>query len=88
MDLVEDPKTGNADTAIARLRDHLAAGLIGHDHLIERLLIGLLTGGHILIEGAPGLAKTRSVRRLAEATLDELVPLRLHRGRDRIGPGA
>ena len=68
MDLAQDPQTGDAETAIARLRDNLAAGLIGHDHLIERLLIGLLTGGHILIEGAPGLAKTRSVRRLANAT--------------------
>ena len=53
--------------AISGLRAALSAGLIGHEHLIERLLIGLLTGGHVLIEGAPGLAKTRSVRWLADA---------------------
>ena len=49
------------------LHGYLSAGLVGHEVLIERLLIGLLTGGHLLIEGAPGLAKTRAVKRLAEA---------------------
>ena len=34
--------------------------------MVERLLIGLLTGGHILLEGVPGLAKTLAVRTLAE----------------------
>ncbi|WP_099558714.1 AAA family ATPase [Hartmannibacter diazotrophicus] len=41
-------------------------GLIGRTTLVERLLIALLTGGHLLIEGAPGLAKTRAVKRLAD----------------------
>ncbi|MFZ5963713.1 AAA family ATPase [Thalassococcus sp. BH17M4-6] len=60
--------TTNADAAgIATLGGHLAQGLIGHEVLIERLLIGVLAGGHLLIEGAPGLAKTRAVKRLAEA---------------------
>ncbi len=49
------------------LRAHLTLGLIGHEVLIERLLIVLLAGGHLLVEGAPGLAKTRAVKRLAEA---------------------
>lgn len=49
------------------LRGHLTSGLVGHEVLIERLLIGLLTGGHLLIEGAPGLAKTRAVKWLADA---------------------
>ena len=44
----------------------MEAGLIGHSALVERLTIALLTGGHVLLEGAPGLAKTRSVRRLAD----------------------
>jgi MoxR-like ATPase len=43
--------------------------LVGLDHLIERLLIGLLTDGHLLLEGVPGLAKTLAVRTLAK-TLD------------------
>ncbi|ACK51401.1 ATPase associated with various cellular activities AAA_3 [Methylocella silvestris BL2] len=48
------------------LKDFLEAGLIGGETLVERLLIGLLADGHLLIEGAPGLAKTRAVKLLAE----------------------
>jgi MoxR-like ATPase len=51
---------------ISSLRTDLEAGLIGCSTLVERLIIGLLTGGHILIEGVPGLAKTRAVNRLAD----------------------
>ena len=51
---------------IHALRTALEHGLIGCSELVERLLIGLLTGGHLLIEGAPGLAKTRAVKRLAD----------------------
>lgn len=55
------------NTRLQALSEHLSAVLVGHDMLIERLLIGVLAGGHLLIEGAPGLAKTRAVKRLAEA---------------------
>ena len=41
--------------------------IVGQDYLIERLLVGVLANGHILIEGVPGLAKTLSVKTLAEA---------------------
>lgn len=51
---------------LAGLADRIEAQLIGRTPLVERLLIGLLTGGHLLVEGAPGLAKTRSVRLLAD----------------------
>lgn len=51
---------------IGDLRRGLETGLIGASSLIERLLIGLLTGGHVLVEGAPGLAKTRAVKRLSD----------------------
>ncbi|HKH82680.1 MAG TPA: MoxR family ATPase [Gemmatimonadales bacterium] len=40
--------------------------IVGQDAMVERLLVGLLTGGHILLEGVPGLAKTLAVRTLAE----------------------
>jgi MoxR-like ATPase len=40
--------------------------VVGQDVMIERLMVGLLTGGHILLEGVPGLAKTLAVRTLAE----------------------
>jgi len=40
--------------------------VVGQNYMIERLMIGLLTGGHVLLEGVPGLAKTLTVRTLAE----------------------
>jgi len=40
--------------------------VVGQDHMVERLLIGLLTGGHVLLEGVPGLAKTLAVKTVAE----------------------
>jgi MoxR-like ATPase len=50
---------------IVRLEADVAAGLIGHKDMVERLLIALLVGGHVLIEGPPGVAKTRTVKLLA-----------------------
>lgn len=50
---------------VAEMRRALEDGLIGAGALVERLLIGLLAGGHVLVEGAPGLAKTRAVKRLS-----------------------
>jgi MoxR-like ATPase len=41
--------------------------VVGQDAMVERLLMGLLTGGHVLLEGLPGLAKTLAVRTLAQA---------------------
>jgi MoxR-like ATPase len=45
----------------------VARRVVGQDYMVERLLISILTGGHVLIEGVPGLAKTLTVRTLAEA---------------------
>ena len=44
----------------------VAKRVVGQEAMVERLLIGLLTGGHILLEGVPGLAKTLAVKTLAE----------------------
>jgi MoxR-like ATPase len=52
--------------ALDRIRKLLNNYLIGSDELIEKLLICLLADGHILIEGAPGLGKTRSAKLLAQ----------------------
>ena len=41
--------------------------IVGQKHLVENLLIGLLSGGHILLEGVPGLAKTLAINTLAQA---------------------
>lgn len=50
-----------------KLADEIGKVIVGQTYLIERLLIGLLADGHLLLEGVPGLAKTMSVRTLADA---------------------
>ena len=49
------------------LRREIGKMIVGQEHLVERLLVGVLTGGHILLEGLPGLAKTLAVKTLAKA---------------------
>jgi MoxR-like ATPase len=49
------------------LRHWLNEQIIGQEHLIERLLIALLADGHLLVEGAPGLAKTKAIKTLSQA---------------------
>jgi MoxR-like ATPase len=51
---------------ITRIRDHLKQDVIGQETLVNRLLIALLADGHLLVEGAPGLAKTRAVKALGD----------------------
>ena len=52
---------------IKTLRDEIGHVIVGQEQLVERLLVGLLANGHVLLEGVPGLAKTMSVRTLATA---------------------
>jgi MoxR-like ATPase len=52
---------------IAGLKDWLSQQIIGQEKLVNRLLIALLAGGHLLVEGAPGLAKTKAIKNLSEA---------------------
>ena len=49
------------------IREAVASRVVGQNEMMERLLVGLLTGGHVLLEGVPGLAKTLAVRTLADA---------------------
>ena len=58
----------------APLRQEISRVLVGQKNLVDRLLVGLVTNGHILLEGLPGLAKTLSLKTLAGAT-----QLRFHR---------
>jgi len=68
MDNRSDSRSALHD-AFRALRDDLSATIVGQAELIERLLIALLADGHLLVEGAPGLAKTSVIRALA-ARLD------------------
>lgn len=52
---------------IRQLRSEIGRVIVGQEEMVTRLLVGLLTGGHILLEGVPGLAKTTAVKTLAEA---------------------
>src|SRR6201991_550169 len=52
---------------IKTLRSEISKVIVGQDQLVDRLLVGLLANGHVLLEGVPGLAQTLSVRTLASA---------------------
>jgi MoxR-like ATPase len=52
---------------VGTLRKEIGHVIVGQEHLVDRLLVGLLANGHVLLEGVPGLAKTLSVRTLAAA---------------------
>src|SRR5437899_1659937 len=56
-----------AATWVGTLRKEIGRVIVGQEHLVDRLLVGLLANGHVLLEGVPGLAKTLSVRTLAAA---------------------
>jgi len=53
-------------TAVQKLKTYISEKIIGQETLVERLLLALLTDGHLLVEGAPGLAKTRAIKVLSE----------------------
>ncbi|WBE26468.1 AAA family ATPase [Denitrificimonas caeni] len=52
--------------ALLALRHYLTNQILGQERLVDRLLIALLADGHLLVEGAPGLAKTKAIKYLAE----------------------
>jgi MoxR-like ATPase len=52
--------------AFSSLNQSLSQSIIGQQHLVERLLVSLLADGHLLVEGAPGLAKTKAIKELAD----------------------
>ncbi|HEV2106259.1 MAG TPA: MoxR family ATPase [Candidatus Eisenbacteria bacterium] len=56
-----------AGETLVRVRDEVGRAVVGQRAMVDRLLIGLLTGGHVLLEGVPGLAKTLAANSLAAA---------------------
>ena len=57
----------DASAFVYRLREEIGKVVVGQRYVVDRLLVGLLANGHILLEGVPGLAKTLSVKTLAAA---------------------
>ncbi len=65
-----DSNQGNfmaSNDAFVQLKSHLQTVIVGQESVLEKMIISVLTGGHLLLEGAPGLAKTTAVKTLSEA---------------------
>lgn len=66
-------KTSNGDSTIGQsefariIREHVAKTVVGQQEVVERVMIALLTGGHLLLEGVPGIAKTLLVQTISKA---------------------
>jgi MoxR-like ATPase len=60
-------KIGHAAGFVTRINDELGKVIVGQQIMLERLMIGLLSNGHVLLEGVPGLAKTLAIKSLAQA---------------------
>jgi len=58
-------KINHSASFIDKIHTEIGKVIVGQNHMVERLLIGLLSNGHILLEGVPGLAKTLSIKSLA-----------------------
>ena len=65
QEVFDEAGSARLHSAFIELRDELSARIIGQSTLVERLLMALLADGHLLVEGAPGLAKTTAIRALA-----------------------
>lgn len=63
----ENNHTMSQHGIITELKDWLAQQIIGQERLLDRMLIALLADGHLLVEGAPGLAKTKAIKDLSRA---------------------
>jgi len=71
METTTRPSEHDVDELLGRLgqlRAEIGKAIIGQEETVEHLLVGILAGGHCLLEGVPGLAKTLMVRSLADAT--------------------
>ncbi|MFC1464093.1 MAG: AAA family ATPase [Candidatus Brachytrichaceae bacterium NZ_4S206] len=65
--MMDSNRTVETRTTIERLLYEVKKVIVGQDHLLERLAVALLARGHILVEGVPGLAKTMTIKTLADA---------------------
>src|ERR1044071_1107893 len=60
-------RISHAGQFVDKLREEIGHVIVGQSHMLDRLLIGLLSNGHVLLEGVPGLAKTLTIKSLAQA---------------------
>jgi MoxR-like ATPase len=71
-DAVIDSAPSEARTRIAELIERMGDAIIGQQQVIERLVVGLLANGNLLVEGLPGLAKSRAIKALAKNNYTQL----------------
>lgn len=64
---MEQQNTGSSTTKFHEIKTEIAKKIVGQEKLIEKLLIALLVEGHVLLEGVPGLAKTRTLLALTDS---------------------
>ncbi|MDN5787957.1 MoxR family ATPase [Pseudorhodobacter sp.] len=67
MNIQSQPESTATNPVVKRLRDQLNAAIVGQTDFVDRLLLALFADGHILVEGAPGLAKTKAISTLSQA---------------------
>ncbi|MFZ1725552.1 MAG: MoxR family ATPase [Albidovulum sp.] len=67
MNIQSQPNNARINQTVSLLRDHLNAAIVGQSSFVERLMLALFADGHILVEGAPGLAKTKAISTLSQA---------------------
>ena len=60
-------KIAHSAQFVTRITDELGKTIVGQQSMVERLLIGLLSNGHVLLEGVPGLAKTLAIKSLSQS---------------------
>ena len=65
---------------VSRLLDEVGRVIVGQRYMVERLLVGLLADGHVLMEGVPGLAKTMTVRTMAHTISTQFRRIQIHTG--------
>src|SRR5574341_1866633 len=65
--MAQDARVAEFVESFRSLRSEVQKVIVGHDDVIESVLIGLFAGGHVLLEGAPGLGKTLLIKTLAES---------------------
>ncbi|MDF1566690.1 MAG: AAA family ATPase [Spirochaetaceae bacterium] len=68
MDAVNEKRIIEAGELIEKARSEMGKRVVGQSDLVDGLLTGIIAGGHVLVEGVPGLAKTLAVRTLADVT--------------------
>ena len=68
----EQERIRNEGSWVELLKQEIGKVIIGQKYLVDRLIIGLLANGHVLLEGVPGLAKTLAVKTLAQCMQAEI----------------